>query len=89
VLAATELVVTFTATLYRLGSSTTIATDAATVIDALEALIPMGGTLYGDDITKALRSLSDVYHVVHSLEGVTTVAGVSEVIVLTPTFEVI
>jgi hypothetical protein len=88
VLPAEELSVPFTATLYRLGSSTTVAADAATVIDTLEALIPMGGTLYGDDITKALRSLVDVRHVEHNLEGVTTTAGVNQVIVLVPTFEV-
>lgn len=89
VLAASTLAVPFTATLYRIGSSSTLATDAATLIDVLEALVPMGGTLYGDDITKALRSLSEVYHVEHSLEGVTTVAGTNEVIVLTPTFTVV
>lgn len=90
-LAAAALSVPFTAQLYSLGAATSsqIQTDAAASIAVLESLIAIGGIVYGDDITKALRSLSSLYHVTHSLEGVTTVAGVNEVIEFAPTFTVI
>ena len=87
-LAASTLAVAITATIYELGNSATNEADCQTVIDTLEALLPIGGTLYGDDITKALRSISDIYHVTHDLEGITTVAGISQVMVLTLTVTV-
>ena len=87
-LAASTLAVAIAATIYELGNSATNESDCQTVVDTLEALLPIGGTLYGDDITKALRSISDIYHVTHDLEGITTVAGISQVMVLTLTVTV-
>ena len=89
VMAADVLVVPFTARLFSLGTSTTIASDAAKSVAVLESLTDIGGKLYGDDITKALRALSSLYHVEHSLEGITTQASINQVISLEPTFEVI
>jgi hypothetical protein len=85
VMAATERVVPFTARLFALDRSESNIADAEAVIATLESITPLGSTRYSDDVTKALRSIPDLYHVEHDFP--TTALGPSEVLTMIPTFE--